>query len=81
LSWKRTALRSRVGKNPGFFLKSPARWVYLGFIGVFWVLLGFIGVFWVLLGFIGVFSIFVVRNHKLHLFFMSFGLRRAISSY
>jgi hypothetical protein len=37
----------RVGKNPVFFLKNPAQWVFFGFFGFFW---GF-WVFWVFLGF------------------------------
>jgi hypothetical protein len=37
----------RVGKNPGFFKKNPAQWVFLGFFGFFWVF----WVFWVFLGF------------------------------
>ncbi len=46
-----TPIIGRVGKNPGFFKKKPAQWVFLvflGFFGVFWVFLGF---FWVFLGF------------------------------
>jgi len=36
-----TAINTRVGKNQGFFKKSPAQWGFLGFIGFFWVFLGF----------------------------------------
>ncbi len=43
----------RVGKNPGFFLKNPARWVFLGFFGFF----GFDWFFWVLLGFLNLVSV------------------------
>ena len=42
------AVNARVGKNPGFFKKNPAQWVFLGFFGFFWV-------FWVFLGFFGFF--------------------------
>jgi hypothetical protein len=36
-------------KKPGFFLKNPAQWVFLGFFGFFWVFLGFFGFFGVFL--------------------------------
>jgi diphthamide synthase (EF-2-diphthine--ammonia ligase) len=47
--WRRDQARhweviSRVGKNPGFFKKKPARWVFLVF---FLVLLVFFGFYWV----------------------------------
>jgi hypothetical protein len=44
----------RVGKNPGFFKKNPAQWVFLGFFWVFWVFLGF---FAQKIGFLGFFSV------------------------
>ncbi len=45
-----TLLSSRVGKNPGFFIKKkkPAQWVFW----VFLVFFGFFGFFWVFLGFL-----------------------------
>jgi hypothetical protein len=37
--------QSRVGKNPGFFLKKPAQWVFLVFFGFFAQTRGFLGFF------------------------------------
>jgi hypothetical protein len=54
----RIRIRSDQGwKKPGFFLKNPAQWVFMGFLGFFWVFFvffgffGFFGFFWVFLGF------------------------------
>jgi hypothetical protein len=47
-------------KKPGFFLKNPAQWFFLGFFGffwVFWVFWGFLARTRGILGFLGFFSV------------------------
>ena len=46
----------RVGKNPGFFEKKPAQWVFSGFFGFFRVFRAFSGFFGFCSGFLIFFS-------------------------
>ncbi len=47
----------RAGKNPGFFKKNPAQWVFLVFFGFFVFFLGFFGFFAQTRGFLGFFPV------------------------
>jgi hypothetical protein len=47
----------RVGKNPGFFWKNPAQWLFLGFFGFYGFFLFFWGFFAQTRGFLGFFSV------------------------